>query len=429
MGIGKVVLSGKGRRWIEGGHPWAFRDDVASADASPGDIALVEGPGGKPLGFGIYSAASRIAVRFVTRGKTEPDRSFWRERLAAAVRARERLGYLDPRGACRLLGGDAEGIPGLVADRYGDVLVLQSGTEGADRMRALVVELLDELLPFEIACDLVVELLDELLPFEIACVVDRSDASIRRLEGLDRRVEVLRGEIPSEVLVREGDLEYGVDVLGGHKTGHYLDQRENRARAAGHARGRRVLDAFSYDGLFGIRAALAGASSVLCLDQSEAALERAKANAARNGVADRVTARRANCMTELRALARDEILFGLVVVDPPAFARNRREIAGAARGYTELNRRALSLVEPGGTLVTASCSYNVRPETFVEYLAKASHLAARDAFLLELAGAAPDHPALLALPESSYLKCAFLRVEGGPRIPGSDDHPAERTEP
>jgi 23S rRNA (cytosine1962-C5)-methyltransferase len=409
---GKVVLSGKGRRWIEGGHPWAFRDDVASADASPGDLVLVEGPGGKPLGFGIYSAASRIAVRFVSRGPEEPDRAFWKDRLSRSVRARERLGYLDPRGACRLLGGDAEGIPGLVADRYVDVLVLQSGTEGADRMRALVVELLDEL-----------------LAFPIRCVVDRSDASVRRLEGLDRRVEVLRGELPSEVLVREGDLEYAVDVLGGHKTGHYLDQRENRTRAAGHANGRRVLDAFSYDGLFGIRAALAGASSVLCLDQSEAALERAKANAARNGVADRVTVRRANAMTELRALAREELSFGLVVVDPPAFARNRREIAGAARGYTELNRRALSLVDPGGTLVSASCSYNVRPETFVEYLAKASHLAARDAYLLELAGAAPDHPSLLSLPESSYLKCAFLRVEAGSRIRGPDDHPAEREEP
>ena len=410
--MGKVVLSGKGRRWLEAGHPWAFKDDVASADASANDVVLVEGPGGKPLGFGTYSAASRIAVRMVTRGRAEPDREFWKERVATAVRARERTGYLDPRGACRLFGGDAEGIPGLVADRYADVLVLQSGTHGADRMRSLVVELLDEL-----------------LPFRIACVVDRSDASVRRLEGLDRRIEILRGELPRDLVVQEGDLEYAVDVLGGHKTGHYLDQRENRAKAAARAKGRRVLDAFAYDGLFGVRAALAGADSVLCLDQSEAALERAKENAARNGVSDRVTVRRANCMTELRAMARDEVLFGLVVVDPPAFARNRREITGAARGYTELNRRAMSLVEPGGTLVSASCSYNVRPEAFVGFLAAAAHAASRDASLEELAGAAPDHPALLALPESSYLKCAFLRVEGGPRIAAADDHPVEREEP
>ena len=410
--MAKVVLTGKGRRWIEGGHPWAFRDDVASADASPGDVVQVEGPGGKPLGFGTYSAASRIAVRLVTRGRAEPDRAFWKERLAAAVRARERTGYLDPRGACRLLGGDSEGIPGLVADRYADVLVLQSGTAAADRLAGLVVELLDEL-----------------LPFRIACVVDRSDASVRRLEGLDRRVEVLRGEAPRDLVVREGDLEYTVDVLEGHKTGHYLDQRENRAKAAARAKGRKVLDAFAYDGLFGIRAALAGASSVLCLDQSEAALARASEYAARNGGLDRVAVRRANCMTELRAVAREEHSFGVVVVDPPAVARNRREIAGAARGYTELNRRAMALVEPGGTLVSASCSYNVRPEAFVGFLADAARLASRDAYLEELAGAAPDHPALLALPESAYLKCAFLRVEGRPRIPAADDHPAERSEP
>ena len=411
--MGKVVLTGKGRRWLEGGHPWAYRDDVAQADAEPGDVVPVEGPGGKALGFGVWSAASRIAIRIVTRGREAPDRAFWKERVASAVRARDRLGYLEPAGACRLLGGDAEGIPGLVADRYRDVLVLQSGTAGADRLRSLVVELLDEL-----------------LPFRIACVVDRSDAGVRKLEGLDRRVEILRGELPAELLVREGGLEYAVDVLAGHKTGHYLDQRENRARAASRASGARVLDAFCYDGLFGIRAALAGAASVLGLDQSEAALERARANAARNGVQDRITFRRADCMTEVRAMARDELSFGLVVVDPPAFARNRREIAGAARGYTELNRRAMSLVEPGGTLVTASCSYNVRPEAFVGFLADASRLASRDAYLAELTGAAPDHPALLALPESAYLKCAFLRVEGGPRISapveGGDDHPAER---
>ena len=410
--MAKVVLTGKGRRWLEGGHPWAYQDDVAQADAVPGDVVPVEGPGGKALGFGVYSAASRIAIRLVTRGREAPDRAFWKERVASAVRARERLGYLDPRGACRLLGGDAEGIPGLVADRYADVLVLQSGTAGADRLRGLVVELLDEL-----------------LPFRVACVVDRSDASVRRLEGLDRRVEVLRGELPRELRVREEDLEYAVDVLAGHKTGHYLDQRENRTKAALRAREARVLDAFCYDGLFGIRAALAGASSVLGLDQSEGALERARANAERNGVLDRMTFRKADCMTELRALARDEHRFGLVVVDPPAFARNRREVAGAARGYTELNRRAMSLVEPGGTLVSASCSYNVQPETFVGFLAKAAHLASVDAFLVELAGAAPDHPALLALPESAYLKCAFLRVERRPRISAPDDDPAERAEP
>src|SRR5258705_3277185 len=316
--MGKIVLTGKGRRWIEGGHPWAFRDDVASVDAEPGDVVAVEGPGAKPLGFGASSSASRIAVRMVSGGREAPDRAFWAERVGRALAARERAGYLDPAGACRLIGGDADGIPGLVADRYGAVLVLQSGTQSADRMIGLVVELLDEA-----------------LPFRLAAVVDRSDSAVRKLEALERRVDVLRGSVEGGVLVREGDLEYQVDVLLGHKTGHYLDQRENRRRAASRAPGRAVLDAFSYDGLFGIRAALAGARSVLCVDQSEAALARASANAERNGVAARVRVHRANCMSELRAMAQADERFGLVVVDPPAFARNRREIAGAQRGYVE----------------------------------------------------------------------------------------------
>jgi 23S rRNA (cytosine1962-C5)-methyltransferase len=413
-----VVLTGKGRRWIEGGHPWAFRDDLASADAEPGSIVRVLGPGDRLLGFGAYSAQSRIAVRMVSRGRQAPDRAFWSDRVGSAVRARSRMGYLEPDGACRLLAGDADGVPGLVADRYADVLVLQSGTQAADRLR-----------------DLVAELLVAELPFPIAAVLDRSDSGVRKLEGLERRVETLRGEVRGLVEVREGELRYEVDVLGGHKTGHYLDQRENRIRAATRARGHAVLDAFCYDGLFGVRAALAGARSVLCLDQSEAALERARGNAERNGVADRVSTRRANCMSELRALAREEARFGVVIVDPPAFAKSRREIAGAQRGYVEVNRRAMDLVEAGGTLVSASCSYNVRAPAFVDFLARAAREAGRDAFLEELAGAAPDHSALLALPESAYLKCAFLRVEGEPRMPGprgterrADDEDRDRAE-
>jgi 23S rRNA (cytosine1962-C5)-methyltransferase len=388
--MGRVVLTGKGRRWLEGGHPWAFRDDVANAEAEPGEVARIEGPGGKALGFGAYSSASRIAVRRVAPPGREPDRAFWKDRLARSIRARERMGYLAEDGACRLVGGDAEGFPGLVVDRYGSVCVLQSGTQAADRLR-----------------DLVVELLEELLPFRIACALDRSDSAVRRLESLERKVEVLRGEVPGRIVVRETGLEYEVDVMGGHKTGHYLDQRENRIRAAARAKGSRTLDAFSYDGLFGIRAALAGADSVLCVDQSEAALERARANAERNGVGDRVQVRRANCMSELRALSKT-----------------------AARGYVEVNRRALALVEEGGTLVSASCSYNVRPATFVEYLAQAAQASQREVFLSELTGAAPDHPALLVLPESAYLKCAFLRVEGNPRMPqrGDVDDDRDRAE-
>lgn len=390
---GRVRVSGKGRRWLATGHPWAFRDDLTQADAEPGALVRVEGPNDELLGWGVYSSTSRIALRVVTRGAAAPDRAFFAERVDRAWRYREKLGYAAADGACRIIAGDADGLPGLVVDRYGPVIVLQSGTQSSDRMR-----------------DLVLELLLAQLPFAPVCVVDRSDSAVRRLEDLARRIEIVSGSLPAPLVVREDELAYEVDVLHGHKTGHYLDQRENRRTAARRARGTQVLDAFAYDGLFGIRAALAGAREVWCVDQSEAAGERVLANAARNGVADVVHFARANCMSDLRERARETERYGLVVVDPPAFAKSRREVAGAARGYVEVNRRALELVEPGGCLVSASCSYNVSAETFVDYLARAAHAARRTVFLEELAGAALDHPVLLTLPESHYLKCAFMRV-------------------
>lgn len=392
--MGKLVLTGKGRRWILNGHPWVYRDDVAGGEAEPGELVPVEDPNANVLGWALYSSSSKIAARLVTRSSAQPDRAFWAGTVARAVRARASMGYMEARGACRLLGGDADGLPGFVADRYGRTLVIQSTIQAADRMR-----------------DFLLELVAEALPFELECVVERSDSAVRKLESLEPRVEVLRGKLSELLEVEEEGLRYEVDPLGGHKTGQYLDQRENRIAAARRARGARVLDAFCYDGLFGIRAALEGAREVVCVDQSAAAGERVLRNAERNGVADRLRFERANCMQDLRRRAEAGERFELVIADPPAFARNRRELAGAERGYVELNRRALALVEPGGTLVTASCSYNVRAEQFVHFLASAARLANRDAFVEELRGAAPDHPAWLALPESAYLKCAFLRVE------------------
>jgi 23S rRNA (cytosine1962-C5)-methyltransferase len=392
---GRARLDGRGRRWVEGGHPWVWADQLREVEAEPGALVAVEAPDGRRLGWALYSSASKIALRLCSRSEREPDAGFWRRRVERAVAARGRMGLLDPAGAERLLAGDSDLVPGLVADRYAGVLVLQSGAQGSDR---LVEELAREL--------------ERALPFALEAVLERSDASVRRLEALEPRVRALRGAPPERVLVREDELAYEVDLVQGHKTGHYLDQRENRRRAARLAGGGRVLDLFCYDGLFGIRAALAGAREVLCVDQSEAAGERVRANAERNGVAGRVRFVRADAM---RQAGRGEELgdepFDLVVVDPPAFARNRRELEGAERGYVELNRRALARVAAPGRLVTASCSHAVRPERFVELLAEAARRARRDVWLEELAGAAPDHPALLALPESSYLKCAFLRVE------------------
>ncbi|MCP3915563.1 MAG: class I SAM-dependent rRNA methyltransferase [bacterium] len=397
--MGKITLSGKGRRWLLSGHPWVYRDDIADGDGTSGELIPVEDPNGNPFGWGLYSGASRIAVRMVTSEPEQPNRAFWAARIQRAVDTRAKLGLLPSsnqsvEGACRLLSGDAEGVPGLVVDRYGGVLVLQCGTQAADRMR-----------------DFLVELLREALPFEPLAIIDRSDTSVRRLEKLEQRVEVIDGAIPDELTVREGEIEYAVDVLEGHKTGSYLDQRVNRRRAAQWAEGRTVLDAFSYDGLFGLQAAKAGAERVVCLEQNRAAGERLMANAERNGLAGKISWVRANCMQALRDRAEADERYDLVIVDPPAFARNKREVQGAERGYVELNRRALELLEPGGHLVSASCSYNILANDFVSFLAAASRLAKRAIWLEELAGAAPDHPHLVTLPETHYLKCAFLRAD------------------
>lgn len=405
--VARVVLTGKGRRWIENGHPWAFADDLASSEAQPGDVVVVEGPDGRALGHGLFSQGSKIAVRMLTRSAARPQSDFWAQRVARAIEARERLGLLAPPDACRLIGGDADGIPGLVVDRYADVVVFQSGTQAADRLRETVLALVRAQLPFRVR----------------ACV-ERSDTAVRKLESLEKRVSVLGGELPAELVVQDGELEYEVDVLTGHKTGHYLDQRENRRRAASRAKGGRVLDAFSYDGLFGVRCALAGARSVVCLDQSLPALERARRNAERNRVGERVLTERADCMDALRERSRAGEQFDLVIVDPPAFAKSRREVEGALRGYTELNRRALELVAPGGSLVSASCSYNLRPEAFVELLSAAAVRTKKRVWLDELCGASLDHPQLITLPETAYLKCAFLRVGAADTIAAPKDDEA-----
>ncbi len=393
--FGRVRATGRGRRWLERGHPWLFANDVEVEEAEPGALVRVDAPDERAIGFGLYSQGSKIRVRMVTRSSEPPDAEFWRSRAKRAVDHRRGAGFLDPRGACRLIAGDADGFPGLVIDRYADALVLQSGTQGADRLR-------DEWLA----------LVERELEFPIATVLDRSESSLRRFESLVARTELLRGEKSNALEVRDEELVYSVDLFGGHKTGHYLDQRDNRRAAAKRARNARVLDVFSYDGLFGVRAALGGARSVLCLDQSEAALARAAENAERNGVLERMRFEKVDALRDLRERVATGEHYELVILDPPAFARNKNELAGAERGYRELNLRGFKLLEPGGTLVSASCSYAVRPETWIDWLARAASDAGRVAWLEELRGAALDHPHLVTLPETEYLKCAFLRVGG-----------------
>jgi 23S rRNA (cytosine1962-C5)-methyltransferase len=392
--MGKMILSGKGRRWLLKGHPWIYKDDVADGEGTPGDLVPIYAPEGESLGWALYSAESKIALRMVTREEEQPNREFWLGRMRRAISARENMGMMNPEGACRLISGDAEGIPGLVVDRYAKTLVLQVGTQAADRMR-----------------DFFVEVLIEALPFEPTAVFERSDLSVRRFEGLEPRVELLSGVIDGPIEVREeGGLVYRVDVREGHKTGAYLDMSSNRVKAAALRPSGRVLDTFAYDGLFGIRAALAGAEEVLCLEQNAAACERILVNAELSGVADKVKVERVDCMKDLRKRAEAKELWDMIVVDPPAFARNKREKRGAERGYVELNRRAMLLAVPGGHVVSASCSHAIWASEFLGHLASAARVSHRDTMLEAFTGASPDHPVRLGLPETDYLKCAFMRV-------------------
>lgn len=397
--MGRAVLTGRGRKRHLAGHPWIYADDLSALEAEPGELVPAHAPDGSVLGWALASTTSRIALRFVTRTPEAPGPELWRARARAAVAHRRALGLLGARDACRLVHGDADGFPGLVIDRYGDALVLQSGCQGSDRHR-----------------DAWLAAVEEALGSAATRVLDRSDSSTRTHEELAPRVEWLRGETqdPLEIEEPAADglpaLRYEVSLTEGHKTGHYLDQRVNRAAAARFARDARVLDAFSYDGLFGVRAAQAGARSVLCLDQSEEALARARRNAERNGVGARITTEKVNAMHDLRARAEGPERYELVIVDPPAFARSRREIEGALRGYRELNKRALSLLAPDGVLVSASCSHNVGRGEFLDTLAAAALEVGRAARLFRFEGAAPDHPVLVTLPESEYLKCAFVRA-------------------
>ena len=250
------------------------------------------------------------------------------------------------------------------------------------------------------------------LPFEPDAIVDRSDASARKLEKRFRAaiVETIRGRSTGRCSRATATCS-SRSTRQGHKTGHYLDQSLNRRAAAQRAEGGRVLDAFSYDGLFGLHAALAGAEQVVCLEQNKGACERILANAERNGLLDRIKVDARDCMKDMRARAEREERYELVVVDPPAFARSKKEVAGAERQRRRLQaRRAFDLVPAGGAVVSASCSYNVSPADFVKFIGRAANLSGRDVWLEELTKAAPDHPHLVTLPESDYLKCAFLRV-------------------
>jgi 23S rRNA (cytosine1962-C5)-methyltransferase len=384
---GPVVVKRRGEARIARGHPWVYRSDIAKdGGATPGALVRVATTRGAPLGFAFWSSRSEIRLRMIERGEILAD-DWLRDRIDKAVAWREAVAA--GAEAYRVVHGEGDGLPSLVVDRYRDHLVVQTLSQGTDRAKAEIVD----------------SLVEALSPRGI---VERNDPKVRTLEGLEQTVSVLHGEVPDAVEVNEGDVRFRVDLQRGQKTGLFLDQRENHLAARGYARGR-VFDGFTYDGGFALQVARE-ADEVLAVDLSAESLERVRANAALNDL-ENVIARDANVFDLLRSFDDAGERFDTVVLDPPAFAKSRRAVEKAVRGYKEINLRALKILEPGGCLITCSCSYHVHEDDFEALLAEAAVDAGATVSLVEKRRQARDHPVLLGVPETHYLKCFVLRKE------------------
>ena len=383
-----VVITSRGEERIRSGHLWIYRADIADVRAEGGDTVLVRGPRARIVGRALYSDRSQIALRLLSHGEAPAGLDLWRGRLAAAVAFRASLGI--DSSAHRLVHGEGDLLPSLIVDRYGDYLSVQALSQGVER-----------LLP-----DLTALLVDLVRP---AGILARNDSRVRELEGLDRRVFALHGEVPAVAQVQEHGTSFEVDLWKGQKTGLFLDQRENRDAAAQYAAGR-LLDCFSYNGGFALRLA-ARCTHATALDISEDAVGRLTRNAALNNITN-VEAQAANVFDELRHLERQGERFETIVLDPPAFAKNKAAVSGALAGYKEINLRALSLLRPGGVLITCSCSYHVDEATFGQVVFSAAMDARVHLQLVEKRMQGRDHPILLGVPETYYLKCFILRRVG-----------------
>jgi 23S rRNA (cytosine1962-C5)-methyltransferase len=384
-----VTVAPRGADRLRAGHPWIYRSDVRASAAAPGDIVVVASERGRPLGYACWSSTSQIALRFLGPD-VDADAATWiGDRVDAALAFRDRL---DIDGtAWRALNAEGDRLPGLIADVYGTdaarYLVIQTLTQAMDRLRPVIVRVLAE----------------RLRP---AGILARNDPKVRRLEGLPEEITVEFGEVPERVDVRDGPLNLRVDLRTGQKTGLFLDQRENHEAAARYARGR-ALDAFSYHGGFALRMA-AVCNEVVVLESSAAAVAQLRANAGSNGISN-IEVREVNVFDELRELEVARERFDTIVLDPPAFAKNRASVPRAAAGYKEINLRALRLLSPGGCLMTCSCSYNIDPQLFRTIVEDAAADAPAVVSVLETRAQSRDHPILLNVPETHYLKCLVLR--------------------
>ena len=386
MAEGSVVISTKGVERLRSGHPWVYRSDVRSAQADAGAIVRVMDERGRFHGRAFYSDKSQIAVRLLTRENVPVDRAFFAERLRRAAAYRETA--VENTDAYRLVHGEADLLPSIVIDRYGDYLVVQTLSQASERQKDLIVEILVE-------------------QFAPQGILERNDPKVRLLEGLPQSVSVLHGEVPTEILAKENGITFLYDLAKGQKTGSFLDQRENHWAARRYASGE-VLDCFSYQGGFALTIA-AECEHVEAVDLGAPAVQAARRNQELNSIAN-VTFREGNSFDLLKEYDEVGRRFQMVILDPPAFAKNRDSLEAAERGYKEINLRALKILAPGGYLVTCSCSYHLSEALFLQLIAEAANDAKKNVVVVERRTQAEDHPILLTMPETHYLKVLILRV-------------------
>ena len=381
-------------RRLLAGHCWIYSNEVET-DATPlkafepGQPVQILSNQGRWLGHGYVNPHSLICSRLVSRNRKRPaSPSLWTWRIRMALDLRERL-YAHP--FYRLIFGESDGLPGLIVDRYGDLLAVQITTAGMERVRADILAALEQVV-------------------RPKSIILRNDSRARELEGLAREVETVIGDVPRNMELREGNARFRVDPSIGQKTGWFYDQAENRVRLPRFGIPDRVLDLCSYVGAWGIQAATSGARDVVCVDSSPTALERAGENADRNGITNSVRGLQGDAFEVLRLLREQQERFGLVILDPPAFIKRRKDGKEGSRAYLRLNQLGMELVESGGLLVTSSCSYHMGRDSFLRTVQQAARRTGRNLQLLEAAGQGPDHPVHPAIPETAYLKTFFFRV-------------------
>jgi 23S rRNA (cytosine1962-C5)-methyltransferase len=392
MSLAPLILKKNEDRRLRAGHLWVFSNEVDIArtplkDFAPGDAVEIQAYNGHVIGSGYVNPNSLIAARILSRDPQHPPgRSLLVHRLNIALALRQRL-YAKPY--YRVVFGESDGLPGLVVDRYGEALVVQISTAGMERMKADIVAALEKVL-------------------RPAAILFRNDVGIRELEGLTLYTETALGTVPETVTVEEHGLKFEVPLSGGQKTGWFFDQHDNRARLLRYVQQRRVLDVFSYVGAWGIQAAAHGAGNVTCVDSSAQALQWVQRNAALNGAA--VAVQEADAFDALKALRESEQRFDVVVLDPPAFVKRKKDLMAGREAYRRLNQLAIQLLDRDGILVSCSCSHHMSSADLLAAIQSAARHLGRDAQLLEQGMQAPDHPVHPAIPETAYLKAFYLRV-------------------